>query len=311
MTRCRSLLTFLAVWFICLLNHACAEAQFSFLGFCKGGDIPPNYYTTTHSLYHNIGQDKLYACFRATNTSPDTVLTIRCDDVTQDPPPPPKGYINMHCIPIFADNRLNPGESYCFFIKCETSVAGSLPTRLKGKLRRATSKGQELPDKAFEIPITHHNMLSFPGIRQETLQTTLLLVNPETREYSIRHECKGQQAATFLINKYERTPVAAVCRKDGINATMIGYYGYYPGFSYIQQVSILPGDVVISTSAPIITETQTEDDETYYTEDSFLFPGQPHPYFLITQGLGFFQLIPPTPNEEDPPRLDIEEIPQL
>lgn len=311
MTLIHRILRHLAIWLVCLCGLAGAaigEAEFTFLGFCLGRDIPEEYYTVRHFAHEGIVSNCHYACFRVRNTSSNVTITVRCDDLNFIPEIPRP--VRVNCVPIWADISLPPGASLCFFAKCDTFGTETHPQKITGTLYRrpAADEYHPLPETDFEIPITHRNLINFPTAHYNDLRSSFLLADKQEETYRLRHECVGPTAAYFLCTRYGCDPVAILCRKDGLHCRRIGSFGTAGDESELLRVCLLPGDIFISNPHFLWLESTIfdEDGKEHLTIESFRHPALPHDYMLLTQDLGIFNPNPPAPREEED-KLDIED----
>lgn len=291
-----------------VVGAAFGEAEYTFLGFCRGSDIPEDYYTIRHFAHEGIVSNCHYACLRIRNTSSDVTITVRSDDLNFVPKIPRPARVN--CLSLWADISLPPGASLCFFAKCDTFGTDAHPQKITGTLYRqsATDKYHYLPEKDFEVPIPHRNLISFPRVHYNDLRTSLHLANQEEETYRLRHECTGPAAAYFLCTRYGCSPVAILCRKEGLHCRRVGVFGSTWDDDKLLRVCLLPGDVYISEPRHIWLEIPIvdADGKEHLTIEDFRHPELPHDYMLITQDLGIFNPNPPAPRENED-KLDMEE----
>lgn len=291
-----------------VVGAAFGEAEYTFLGFCRGSDIPEDYYTIRHFAHEGIVSNCHYACLRIRNTSSDVTITVRSDDLNFVPKIPRPARVN--CLSLWADISLPPGASLCFFAKCDTFGTNAHPQKITGTLYRqsATDKYHYLPEKDFEVPIPHRNPISFPPAYYHDLRTSLLPANQEEGTYRLRHECVGATAAYFLCTRYGSSPVAILCRKVGLHCRRVGVFGSTWDDDKLLRVCLLPGDVYISEPHSIWLEVPIVDGDgkEHLSIEDFRHPELPHDYMLITQDLGIFNPNPPAPRAEED-KLNMEE----
>ena len=291
-----------------VVGAAFGEAEYTFLGFCRGCDIPEDYYTIRHFAHEGIVSNCHYACLRIRNTSSDVTITVRSDDLNFVPKIPRPARVN--CLSLWADISLPPGASLCFFAKCDTFGTDAHPQKITGTLYRqsATDKYYYLQEKDFEVPIPHRNPISFPPAYYHDLRTSLLPANQEEGTYRLRHECVGATAAYFLCTRYGSRPVAILCRKVGLHCRRVGVFGSTWDGDKLLRVCLLPGDVYISEPHSIWLEVPIVDGDgkEHLSIEDFRHPELPHDYMLITQDLGIFNPNPPAPRAEED-KLNMEE----